>query len=206
MPMRSRVEIAERMTAADFWQDAPENQKAELIDGVMVMHSPPLDIHEKLQLFLITLLRTLVEEHDLGEVRGSRTPVELAEDQVYEPDILFVSTARLDILQRKGVVGAPGLVIEILSAGTAAYDRGAKSRGYERAGVSELWLIDPYGPVGTEFYRLTERRYVPVTPDAAGILASIAAPGFWIDVNWLWPDERFIPLSEALARLEAGAP
>jgi len=148
MNVLSRVEVAERMTSEEFFRYAPEDQKAELIDGVMIMHSPPLVIHEKLQGFLYTLLRTYVEESDLGEVLGSRTPVELEVEQTYEPDILFVARERAGIVESKGVFGAPDLVIEILSAGTVHYDRGSKFRAYERAGVRELWLIDPYGPAG----------------------------------------------------------
>jgi Uma2 family endonuclease len=198
----SRVEVAERMTAAEFWEEAPEDRKAELINGVIVMAPPALDIHEKLQLFLLTLIRTYVEEHDVGEVRGSRSGVELAPDQVYESDLLFVSRDRLGIIQRHGLVGAPDLVIEILSASTAAYDRGDKLRTYERSGVRELWLIDPYGPAGTEFYQLVDDRYRPVVPDSQGILRSIAIPGFWVDATWLWPQERFIGVRQALARIE----
>ena len=199
----SRVEVAERMTAAEFWMDAPDDQKAELINGVMVMAPPPLEIHEKLYGFLFRLLGDYVEDHELGEVRGSRTGVELAPDQVYEPDILFVARERLDIIERKGLVGAPDFVIEILSASTAPYDRGDKLRTYERAGVRELWLIDPYGPAGTEFYQLEGQRFVPVVPDSQSVLRSVAVFGFWIDVAWLWPAERFITVRQALARIEA---
>lgn len=46
MQMLSRVEVMERITTADFFRDAPEDRKAELIDGVMIMPSPPLIIHE----------------------------------------------------------------------------------------------------------------------------------------------------------------
>jgi Uma2 family endonuclease len=198
----SRVEVAERMTAAEFWTDAPDDQKAELINGVLIMAPPPLDIHEQLQLFLVTLLRTYIEEHDLGTVRGSRTGVELASDQVYEPDILFVARDRLDIIGRKGIVGAPDLIIEILSASTAQYDRGEKLRIYERAGVRELWLIDPYGPVGTEFYYLQDQRFVPIAPDPQGALRSVAISGFWLNVAWLWPQEHFISMRQALAQIE----
>jgi Uma2 family endonuclease len=203
MNVLSRVEVAERMTSEEFFRYAPEDQKAELIDGVMIMHSPPLVIHEKLQGFLYTLLRTYVEESDLGEVLGSRTPVELEVEQTYEPDILFVARERAGIVESKGVLGAPDLVIEILSAGMVHYDRGSKFRAYERTGVRELWLIDPYGPAGTEFYRLQGKRFVPVMPDRDGILRSTAVPGFWIDVAWLWPGERFIPVRQALARISA---
>jgi Uma2 family endonuclease len=168
----------------------------------MIMAPPPLDIHEKLFVFLFILLRDYVEERNLGEMRGSRTGVELAPDQVYEPDIVFVARDRLEIIGPKGIVGAPDLVIEILSASTAQYDRGDKLRTYERAGVRELWLIDPYGPAGTEFYHL-EQRFVPVAPDPRGVLRSVAVPGFRINAAWLWPKERFITVRQALAQIEA---
>lgn len=203
MNVLTRVEVAEQMTSEEFFRYAPEDQKAELIDGVMIVQSPPLLTHEKLFRFLFRLLAAYAEDHDLGEVLGSRTPVELEADQIYEPDILFVVRERADIVESKGVFGAPDLVIEILSAGTVHYDRGSKFRAYERAGVRELWLIDPYGPTGTEFYQLQGRRFIPVMPDGDGLLRSAAVPGFWIDVAWLWPGERFIPVRQALARISA---
>jgi Uma2 family endonuclease len=195
MAYRSRVEVAERMTAEQFWRDAPEARNAELIDGVFLMPSPPTVIHERLFRFLFQLLATYTEVHTLGEVFGSRTAVELAEDQVVEPDILFIASDGRAIIRDKGIVGAPDLVIEILSVGTARNDRGPKFRAYERAGVRELWLVDPYGPAGTEFYRRSHNRFVPVMPAADGTLTSITLPGFWIDVNWLWPEEHFMPVA-----------
>jgi len=161
-----------------------------------------LQIHEKLFGFLFSLIRMYTEEHDLGETHGSRTGVELAPDQVYEPDIVFVARDRLGIIERKGIVGAPDFVIEILSAGTAHYDRGEKMRAYERSGVRELWLIDPYGPAGTEFYQLEAQRFVPIAPDSQGMLRSTAVPGFLINVAWLWPRERFITVRQALTQIE----
>jgi len=191
----------ERMSAADFFRDAPEDRKAELIDGVMIMPSPPLVIHERLQGFLATLLRLYVEEHRLGEVFGSRTAVNLDLFSAPEPDIFFVSTERLHIIGEKGVLGAPDFVIEILSAGTAQNDRGPKLRAYERAGVGEYWLLDPYGPAGTEFYRSQDGRFDPLTPDADGILRSATVHDFWIDVAWLWPDQHYPPVRQALSAI-----
>ncbi len=199
----SRVEVAERMTAEAFFRDAPETHKAELIDGVLNMPSPASDIHEKLFAFLFTLLRMYAEDHMLGHVRGSRTAVGIAPSQVYEPDILFVPRKRQDIIQEKGVLGAPDLVIEILSASTAANDRGPKFRGYESAGVRELWLIDPYGPAGTEFYQLQSNMFAPLTPDSTGRVRSQTLAGFWIDVAWLWPAAEFIAVREALATISS---
>lgn len=203
MIAHSRVEVAERMTAKEFFRDAPEDRKAELIDGVLIMASPPLTVHERLFSFLFRLLGTYAEDRELGQVLGSRTAVALDANNAPEPDILFVSAQRHYIVEEKGVMGAPDFVIEILSAGTARYDRGDKFDAYERAGVRELWLIDPYGPAGTEFFRLEDRRFQPFMPDEDHIMRSVTVDGFWIDVNWLWPGERFVPVKQALGEILA---
>lgn len=200
----SRVEVVERMTAKDFFRRAPEDRKAELIDGVMIMPSPPSDRHERLVGFLFTLIRMYCEDRDLGEVRGSRTAVELADDQAPEPDVLFVAKERADIITDEGVFGAPDLVIEVLSASTAAYDRGSKFHAYERAGVRELWLIDPYGPAGTEFYQRSGEYLKPIMPGPNNVLSSMVLPGFRLNTTWLWTQEKFIAVREALEAMSAG--
>lgn len=198
MQTLSRVEVMERMTAADFFRDAPEDRKAELIDGVLVLPLPSRVIHERLHGFLYCLLAGYVEERNLGKVFGSRAAVELETFFALEPDILFASKDRLHIIGEKGVLGAPDFVIEILSASTAQNDRGAKFHAYERAGVREYWLIDPYGPAGTEFYQLQEGRFRPLAPDAEGSLSSVTVPGFWIDLAWLWSGQEYPPVRRAL--------
>ncbi len=199
--IKTRVEIAERMTAEEFWNYAPET-KAELIDGVMIVHSPASNRHERLFGFLFRLIGDYVDDRRLGQVLGSRTAVEIAKDQVYEPDILFVRQENRGIIKNQGITGSPDFIIEILSPSTAANDRGPKFRGYERVGVREVWIIDPYGPAGSEFYRLQEGRYEPVMPAADGRLDAAAIPGFWIDVNWLWPELDFISVRQALEQIQ----
>lgn len=122
-PMTAKEYFAEALRAADKPRDA---RKAELIDGVLILFPAPLDIHERLYVFLLRLLGEYAERHDLGEVRGSRSAVKLAEDQIYQPDVLFVSRDRPSLFERQGIFGPPDLVVEILSRSTASYDRGAK--------------------------------------------------------------------------------
>ena len=119
------------------------------------------------------------------------------------PDILFVAREKEAIIQTRGVFGAPDLVVEILSASTARYDRGEKFEGYQQAGVAELWLIDPYGSAGTAFFQLKDGRFQPTKPAADGWLPSIALPGFRLQTAWLWPQDRFMPIRSAL--IEMGA-
>jgi Uma2 family endonuclease len=197
----SRVEVAERLTSADFFRCAPEDKKAELIDGVMIVAPPPAYTHERVQIFLLRLLGEFVELFDLGVLLGSRTAVVLVDDQTYEPDILFVAREQVGVIEERGVFGAPDLVVEILSASTAAHDRGPKFHTYDRAGVREMWLIDPYGPAGTEFYQRQNDRLQPIMPDENGLIHSIALPGFKLNTAWLWPAEKFIPIRDALKEM-----
>lgn len=201
IPQSGRLETLERMTADEFFLYAPEDQPCELIDGVLHMSPPPLDTHERQNLFLLRLLSEFVELHNLGEVRGSRTAVRLSEAYVFEPDVLFVARAREQLITERGVMGAPDLVVEILSAATAVFDRGDKFRAYERYGVQEVWLIDPYGPAGTEFYQRQGEFLRPVAVDAAGWLVSTAVAGFRLQMTWLWPGKKFIPVQQALAAM-----
>jgi hypothetical protein len=71
--------------------------------------------------------------------------------------------------------------------------------------VGELWLIDPYGPEGTAFYQRQAERLMAVEPDGAGRVHSTAVAGFWLEVGWLWPVERFLPVRTALATIQQRA-
>jgi Uma2 family endonuclease len=189
-PVVRRVETMEsqRLTHADFMRLAPEDQKAELIEGEFIVMPPPFDVHERLQGLLFSVLALYAARFGLGQVRGSRTAVYLSETDTYEPDILFVAKAREHIITERKLLEAPDLVVEILSASTARHDRGRKLEGYSQAGVRELWLIDPYGPAGTQFFQRQGEALVEVAP-ADGVLRSVALPNFNLRVSWLWPDE-----------------
>jgi Uma2 family endonuclease len=181
-----RVEDEAPLTHAEFMLFAPETQKAELIEGEMFMSPPAFEEHERLQTLLMTILKMYVSRYDLGEVRGSRTPIYISETQTYEPDILFVRRERTHIITRQKLIEAPDLVIEILSAATARYDRGVKLENYDKAGVQEIWLVDPYGPAGTQFFQRQQTRLIEVAP-REGILYSVAVPNLQFRVAWLWP-------------------
>ncbi len=184
---RLEAEIAERWTHDDFMLLAPDNQKAELINGEMIMTPPPFYEHERLQSFLFQVIGLFVSRFDLGEVLGSRMAVYISDEQTYEPDLLFVSKARVHIITRKKLLEAPDLIVEILSPTTARHDRGVKLENYARGGVRELWLIDPYGPAGTQFYQRRGENLVEIAP-VDGLIFSNTLPNFKLKTAWLWPD------------------
>jgi Uma2 family endonuclease len=186
-----RVIPGDRMTVAEFFEYAPEDRKAELINGVLVMPSPALLSHESLQGFLLAVLRIFVRRRGLGVVLGSRTALDMGiEYQAYEPDILFVGRDRQHIVQEHGIMGAPDFIVEILSRGAKSIDRGIKRQVYQEAGVGELWLPDPAGQKTSRFYQrpapgasMTEVKF------EHGVLRSSVIPGFYVRDTWLWPSD-----------------
>ena len=69
--------------------------------------------------------------------------VHFSKDNIYQPDILFVSNNRTSIL-KDYIMGAPDFVVEIMSPGTRKKDEEDKLKTYGQYNVSEYWLIDPY--------------------------------------------------------------
>ena len=176
------------MSDVEFLEFAPE-RKAELIHGEYTVASPASYSHERLFVFLMTVLNTFVRKHGLGVVLGSRTAVRLGiPGEVYEPDLCFIRRERTGLITSTYVDGPPDLAIEILSRSTLHDDRVVKKAVYEHAGVSEYWVIHPDRFL-TEFYRLTGLSYQLVLADDDGIYRSEAVPGFWLRLAWLWPEE-----------------
>src|SRR5690606_16850519 len=69
--------------------------------------------------------------------------VHLDDENVYQPDILFFRNDQLSNIRKDGFHGAPPMVIELLSPGTARYDLHQKKSAYERSGVQEYWIVEP---------------------------------------------------------------
>jgi len=130
-----------------------------------------------------------VETFNLGWIRSAPFNMQLPHlERGREPDILFVSKERLDIVQSSNLSDAADLVIEIVSPESVGRDRGEKFVEYEAAGVREYWLIDP-DREQAEFYQLADTgRYRLITSDENGLFHSSVLPDFWLKVDWLWQD------------------
>src|SRR5438477_637029 len=134
MPTRAR---AGPYTFADFLELVHEEDKADLLDGVIYVASPENLEHNDLVLWLASLLRLYCDERLLGRVTVNKVAYRLTPSTAPEPDIAFVSIARSEILRRGYVDGPPDVAIEFVSPDSV--DRGyeQKRRHYETAGVQE---------------------------------------------------------------------
>ena len=134
--------------APTTWEDVlrmpDDGNRYEFIGGRLYMTPAPVTRHQRvLRGLWLALLRILMDSGH-GEVFSAPLLVEFpgTGDRV-QPDLLFVSSERWAIIGEKQVLGAPDLVVEILSATTAHRDRGIKLDLYARHGVRQYWIVDP---------------------------------------------------------------
>ncbi len=122
----------------------PEEQRAELIDGVFYDMASPTSIHQLLTGEIYAVLRDYIRQNQ-GKCIPMISPLDVQLDcdqkTMVQPDVLVICDRSK--LQNGIVFGAPDFVIEILSASTRKKDHTLKLSKYSEAGVREYWMIDP---------------------------------------------------------------
>ena len=172
---------------AHFIETALECEKAEFINGEKIVHSPAKFKHTAVLGNLYSLLKVYVMAHDLGWVGFEKVMVSLTRND-YEPDICFFNGAIAARFQPDQMrFPAPDFVVEVLSASTAANDRGVKFDDYAAHGVTEYWIIDPDTET-VEQYRLAGAGYELAIKAQTGELRSFTVPGFVIPVRAIFED------------------
>jgi len=120
----------------------PEDKRYEIIEGELIMVPSPGFNHQIVSGNLEFLLRQFVREKKLGIVLDAPMDVILSQENVVQPDILFICKQRINTITEKNIQGAPDLVIEIMSPTTREKDSILKRKLYAKFGVRELWLVD----------------------------------------------------------------
>jgi Uma2 family endonuclease len=170
------------ITARDFMELPEGPPYYQLIEGDLYMSPSPNLFHQDIAGNIYHLLRLYLGKRRIGTVHIAPSDVKLSELNVYEPDVYFVANSRKSILTRQGAEGAPNLVVEVLSPRTAKLDKGAKRVVYARAGVEELWIVDPETK-RVHVYRLGESADEPAgTYGVRGKIESPLFPGLKIPV------------------------
>lgn len=161
-----------------------EDTKAELIDGVMIMHSPASMEHDHISGFIRGLMSFYSDERGLGLVLGPDSLIHLAPGRKCAPDVFVIRREYGSTPLPTEFEGVPDLVVEVLSPSNRRYDLHENRLIYREAGVGEIWFIDlecrqaiadRWSPTGYTEQVVTEGRIV-----------STALPGFWIETAWLW--------------------
>ncbi len=187
-------------TADDFDKMVREDQKADLIDGVIYMASPENTEANELFVWLLWVMSGFVSARKLGKCYASRVALRLDVKNNPEPDILFLKTAHLGRVERGGINGPADLAVEFVSPDSVARDYEQKRRQYGRYGIPEYWIVDEELQKVTLLRLGTRKKYREIKPQK-GALASDVVPGFWLRPEWLWhprPDQMDI-LQELLS-------
>ncbi len=147
-----------KYTEADY-QLLEEGAPFQLINGELVMSPSPTPFHQLLSIRLSSMIQFYLEKADSkGICLYAQMDVKLDEENIFQPDLIYISGERKAELLHDRIIGAPNLVIEILSPSTANYDVNQKKGFYERYGVKEYLIIDPKY-FYAEIYILTENKF-----------------------------------------------
>ena len=166
----------------EFYNTIEEDDKAEFINGEVIMHSPVKLEHADCGRLLLNLLMNYAFKHDLGEAYPEKIMIQLTRNS-YEPDIVFFGKEKAkDFKVGQMIFPAPDFIAEILSPSTEKNDRGIKFEDYALHNVTEYWLIDPAKNT-IEQYLLQHNKYQLEFKGKNGIITSKAIKGFAINTK-----------------------
>ena len=167
-----------KATVEDYLK-TPEGGGYQLIDGEIIDYkalsngmATPSSLHQFLAGYIYAELVYRLKISKLGKICIAPFGVFLDEETVLEPDIFFIKKERYSLIEQKGLVGIPDLVIEILSPSTSYYDTKKKFIIYEKYQLPEYWIIDPEDGE-TKGYFLTEGKLVQQFQDTYKITSAL---------------------------------
>ncbi len=130
-------------TLEDYY-NFPEEQRVELIDGVIYDMSAPTLVHQAIAGKVYFLVSEYIKKKD-GKCIPFMSPVDVCLDcddrTMVQPDLIILCDKNK--LKRWGIMGVPEFVLEVISESSRKKDYTKKLQKYTDAGVKEYWIIDP---------------------------------------------------------------
>ncbi len=151
--------VEKRKYTYEDYLKTPDDVRYELIEGELIMTPSPVTRHQWISILLAAEILRYVLDNNLGKVFTSPFDVYLDNENVVQPDILFISKDRLNIITDKNVQGSPDFIIEILSESTVYRDAIQKKRLYARFGVKEYWIVAPDDKLVEVYYLKDKGEY-----------------------------------------------
>lgn len=178
-----------KLTYEDYLLIPEDGRRHEIIDGEHYVNPAPNTKHQTVLINLATALHRFVKSRRLGRVFVAPIDTLFSDVNVVQPDIVFMSNARLHRVTHANLQGAPDLVIEILST-NRRYDEVVKKQLYERNDVLEYWIADP-DLDSLKVYRRQGDAFAPaeiVSAETGGTLTTPLLPGFTLDIHDVFAD------------------
>jgi Uma2 family endonuclease len=131
------------LTYEDYVLLPNDGKRYEILEGELAVTPAPSTKHQIASANIFKLVTRHIDDKGLGTLLYAPVDLILESNSVLQPDLLFVSKARQNIITDRAVEGAPDLVIEILSPTTSRTDRVTKAQIYARNAVPAYWIVDP---------------------------------------------------------------
>ncbi len=171
-----------QFTYEDYLLFPDDGRRHELIGGEHYVTPSPRKKHQRSSSWLQHAMGPFIDNNRLGFLYSAPFDVILSDEDVVQPDLVFVSKERSHIEKDEGIVGPPDLIVEILSESNRKTDETIKRKLYEWAGVFEYWIVDPVLET-VKVYRLAGGVYekaVELSVEAGDRLQTPLLPGFTI--------------------------
>lgn len=171
--------------------DYEVNERYELIDGIRYdFLSSPKVTHQIVAFELNKAIdRSCYPE---GLILFAPMDVHFDDENVVQPDIIFICNENLHIIRDGWVKGVPDLLVEILSPSNGKHDLIRKKALYERFGVKEYWIVDPVHCMVSQYYIEDSSYLTPILYCDEDILLSKYQPCIRINLSDIFqPIERF---------------
>jgi len=140
---RKKPNVRETEVTYEVYASLPEDgNRYEVDDGMLELMSPsPSATHQ----LLSAVMRDAINESCRNEYVIIYAPIDLilSDREIRQPDLIMIHHSRMSIVKQRGVVGAPDLVVEILSPYSARRDKLRKVAVYAKYGIPEYWIADP---------------------------------------------------------------
>jgi len=174
-----------KFTVNDY-MTAPPDKRFQLLDGEMILVPSPTNRHQTTLRELALQVHQFVSRNGLGQVWFAPLDVVLSGYDVVQPDLLYVSNERSSIITDANIQGAPDLVVEVLSPGTAEYDRGYKRTLYGLSGIQEYWLVDLEASTVEVLTARNQELVTETTYGRGDTLRSALLPGLSVDLEQIF--------------------
>ncbi len=127
-------------TIEEYYELPEDGNQYEMVMGKLELQPSPTTTHQRISQSMERALEDTCEV----EFIIIHAPVDLImlNNTIRQPDIVMIHRSRDHIIEERGIVGPPDLVVEILSPGTAKKDRIHKKEEYAQFGVPEYWIVD----------------------------------------------------------------
>lgn len=115
----------------------------QIIQNQLFIMASPNEIHQQISMELSAAMHFFAKNNKLGKVLTAPMDTILDEDNLVQPDILFIAVKRYTIIESGKIKGSPDIVVEIWSPANKKKERDAKHNLYEKNQITEYWQIFP---------------------------------------------------------------